>query len=29
MSRQSIVSKRLKDAGSNVKESTAPAVSIK
>ncbi|MBP5290139.1 MAG: hypothetical protein J6Y76_01855 [Paludibacteraceae bacterium] len=29
MSRQSIVSKRLKDAGSNVKESTTPAVSIK
>ena len=29
MSRQSIVSKRLKDAGSNVKESTTPARSIK
>ncbi|MBE6325279.1 MAG: hypothetical protein E7074_09975 [Bacteroidales bacterium] len=29
MSRQSVVSKRLKDAGSNVKESTVPAVSIR
>ncbi len=29
MSRQSIISRRLKDAGSNVKESTTPAVSIR
>lgn len=28
MSRQSVVSKRLKEAGSNVKESTTPAVRI-
>ena len=29
MSRQSIVSKRLREAGSNVKESTVPAVTVK
>ena len=29
MSRQSIISRRLKDAGSNVKESTTPAVSVR
>ncbi len=29
MSRQSVISQRLKEAGSNVKESTTPAISIK
>ena len=29
MSRQSIISRRLKDAGSNVKESNVPAVSVR
>ena len=29
MSRQSVISKRLRDAGSNVKESVTPAVSVR
>ena len=29
MSRQSVISKRLREAGSNVKESTVPAVTVR